>query len=164
MYKKISPIVSVLCLVGFLSFANAQEYTIGDYDFTWRVAKVGDVKMEIQKKPGSLLVILASPGGRLGRLSLTPSQAKAVGEVLKKTGEYYDKQMKNKEPNVDELASAGDYKVYFSSSRGMKFKVSVRKSVVGAAVLMSKDQALKMGKYLGDAEKMAALVNDRVNP
>jgi hypothetical protein len=29
---------------------------------------------------------------------------------------------------------------------------------------MNKDQALKMGKYLGDAEKMAALVNDRVRP
>lgn len=43
-------------------------------------------------------------------------------------------------------------------------EVSVRKSAVGAAVLMSKDQALKMGKYLGDAEKLAALVNDRVRP
>ena len=97
-------------------------------------------------------------------MSMMPRAWFTLVVVLKKTGEYYDKQMKNKEPNVDELASAGDYKVYFSSSRGMKFKVSVRKSVVGAAVLMSKDQALKMGKYLGDAEKMAALVNDRVNP
>jgi hypothetical protein len=29
---------------------------------------------------------------------------------------------------------------------------------------MNKDQALKMGKYLGDAEKMAALVDERIRP
>lgn len=120
--------------------------------------------MQIQKKPAGVSVILASPGGRLARLTMTPSRAKAVGEALKNTGEYYDKQMKNKEPNAEDMVSAGDYRVYFSSSRGMKFQVSVRKSIVGAAVLTNKDQALKMGKYLGDAEKMAALVNDRVRP
>jgi len=62
------------------------------------------------------------------------------------------------------MVSAGDHRVYFSSSRGKKFQVSVRKSAAGAAVLMKKDQALNMGKYLRDAEKMATLVNDRIRP
>ena len=29
---------------------------------------------------------------------------------------------------------------------------------------MDKDQALKMGKYLRDAEKMVALVDERIKP
>ncbi len=164
MYKRIFLVVTVLCLVPFFTVANAQEYNIANYVFTWHVAKAGDVSMEIQKRPAGVSVTLASPGAMLARLTMTPSEAKAVGEVLKNTGEYYDRQMKKKEPNVQEMVSAGDYKVYFSSSRGMKFEVSVRKSAVGAAVLLNKDQAIKMGKYLVDAEKMAALVNERIKP
>lgn len=164
MKKKVFVIVNMLCLVLFFSFANAQEYTIGDYDFTWRAAKVGDVKMDVQKSLKGVSIVLSSPGGGLARLTMTPLQAKAVGDVLKNTGMYYDEQMKKQDPNMEKMVSAGDHRVYFSSSRGKKFQVSVRKSTVGAAVLMDKDQALKMGKYLRDAEKMAALVNERIRP
>ena len=44
MNKKVFLIVNMFCLALFFSFANAQEYTIGNYDFTWRAAKVGDVE------------------------------------------------------------------------------------------------------------------------
>ena len=164
MNKKVFLIVSMICLALIFSFANAQEYTIGDYDFTWRAAKAGNVRMDVQKNPKGVSIILRGPGGGLARLNMTPSQAKVVGDVLKSTGAYYDEQMKKKDPNVDQMVTAGDHRVYFSSSRGKKFQVSVRKSAAGAAVLMNKDQALKMGKYLGDAEKMAALVNERIRP
>jgi hypothetical protein len=164
MKKKAFLIVNMLCLVLFFSFANAQEYTIGDYDFTWRVAKVGDVRMDLQKNPNGVSIVLAGPGGGFARLTMTPLQAKTVGDVLKNTGMYYDEQMKEQDPNMEKMVSAGDHRVYFSSSRGKKFQVGVRKSAVGAEVLMDKDQALKMGKYLGDAEKMAALVDERIRP
>ncbi|MCJ7682723.1 MAG: hypothetical protein MUO68_00350 [Desulfobacteraceae bacterium] len=164
MNKKVFLIVNMLCLVLFFSFAIAEDYTIGDYDFTWRAAKAGDVRMDVQKNPKGVSIVLGGPGGGLARLAMTPLQAKAVGDVLKNTGKYYDEQMKRKDPNVDQMVSAGDHKVYFSSSRGKNFQVSVRKSAAGAAVLMNKEQALKMGKYLGDGEKLAALVNERIRP
>ena len=164
MNKKTFLIVSMLCLVLFFSFANAQEYTIGDYDFTWRAAKVGDTRMNVQKTPKGTSIVLAGPGGGLARLNMTPLQAVAVGDVLEKTGKYYDDQMKQQDPNMEKIVSAGDHTVSFSSSRGRKFQISVRKSAVGAAVLMDKDQALKMGKYLREAEKMAALVDKRIRP
>jgi hypothetical protein len=165
MNKKTFLIVNMLCLALFLSFANAQEYTIRDYDFTWRVAKVGDVRMDLQKNPKGVSIVLRGPGAGLGRLSMTPSQAKAVGAVLETTEEYYNKQKKNPVGKSEDMASARDYRVYFSSTaRGKSFQVGVKKSDAAATVLMNKDQALKMGKYLGDAEKMAALVNDRVRP
>ena len=164
MNKKIFLILNMLCLVLFFNFANAQEYAIGDYDFTWRVAKVGDVRMDVQKNQKGVSIVLAGPGGGLARLSMTPIQAMAIGDALKKTGEYYDEQMKKQDPNMEKIISAGDHTVSFSSSRGKKFQVSVRKSTVGPAVLMDKDQALKMVKYLMDAEKMAALVDKRIRP
>ena len=164
MKKKVFVIVTVLCLALVFSFASANEYTIGDYDFTWRAAKIGDVKMDLQKNPKGVSIVLSGPGGGLARLTMTPLQAKAVGDVLKNTGMYYDEQMKKQDPNMEKMVSAGDHRVYFSSSRGKKFQVSVRKSTAGAAVLMDKNQAPKMGKYLGDAEKMATLVNDRIRP
>ncbi|MBW1781342.1 MAG: hypothetical protein JRL30_11455 [Deltaproteobacteria bacterium] len=165
MYKKIFLIVNILCLAMLcLTFANAKEYTIGDYDFSWRVAKAGDVGMDVQKNPKGVSIVLRSPGGGLARLTMTPLQAVAVGDVLKKTGAYYDEQMKQKDPNMEKQVSAGDHTVNFSSSRGKQFQVSVRKSAAGAAVLMNREQALKMGKYMSDAEKMAALVNERIRP
>ena len=164
MKKKVFVIVTVLCLALVFSFASAKEYTIGNYDFTWRAAKIGDVKMDLQKNPKGVSIVLSGPGGGLARLTMTPLQAKAVGDVLKNTGMYYDEQMKKQDPNMEKMVSAGDHKVYFSSSRGKKFQVSVRKSTAGAAVLMGKDQALKMGKYLRDSEKLAALVDERIRP
>jgi hypothetical protein len=164
MNKKGFLIINVLCLTLFFSFASAQKYAIEDYDFTWRAAKVGNVRMNVKKTPKGTAIVLAGPGGGLARLNMTPLQAVAVGDALAKTGEYYDDQMKQQDPDMEKLVSAGDHRVYFSSSRGKKFKVSVRKSAAGAAVLMDKDQALKMGKFLRDAERMATLVNERIKP
>lgn len=165
MYKKVSLIVSVLCLSMFFSFANAQEYTIGEYVFTWYAAKAGEVKMDIQKDPSGVSVVLSSPGGRLARLTMTPSEAMAVGDVLGKIDGYYNKQKKGPVTKTEDMVSAGDHKVYFSSSQGRNFQVRVTTSkAFSAAVNMSKKEGLKMGKYLRDAGKMAALVNERVKP
>ena len=106
MKKKAFLIVNMLCLVLFFSVANAQEYTIGDYDFTWRVAKVGDVKMDLQKNPKGVSIVLAGPGGGLARLNMTPLQAVAVGQALEKTMVFYDEQMKKQDPNMEEMVSA----------------------------------------------------------
>ena len=108
---------------------------------------------------------LISPGGKLARLSIPPSQTKAIGEVLLKTEEYYNKQEKSGEMKAKDVVSTGDYKVSFSSSKSRAFQVSLAASkVLGSAVLMGKDQASKVGEYLINAEKMVALVNERVTP
>jgi len=165
MYKKISLIVSVLCLAMFLSFANAQEYTISDYDFTWRVAKVGKIRIIVSKTQKGVLVNLISPGGRLARFSIPPSQTKAIGEVLLKADEYYNKQDKSSEMTGKDVVPVGNYKVTFSTSKKGSFQVSLAEAkTVASAVLMRRDQALKIGEYLMNADKMVALVNERVNP
>lgn len=164
MNKNVVLIINMLCLALFFGLANAQEYTIGSYNFTWRAAKAGDVSMDVQKTPKGVAILLSGPGGGLARLNMTPSQAMAISSVLEKTGEYYDEQMKKEDPHMEEKVSAGGHTVTFSSSRGRNFQVSVRKSVAGAMVAMDKNQALEMGKYLKNAEKMAALVDKRIRP
>ena len=121
--------------------------------------------MQIQKKPGSLLVILSSPGGKLATLSLSPSEAKEIGEVLEKAEEYYNKQKKTDDRKSEDVVRAGKFRVNFSSSQGKSFQVSVRGSgLFSAAVLFGKDEALEMAKHLKNAEEMAAFVDNRINP
>ncbi len=166
MYKKIALVViSVLFLGVFSNPVSADEPKIEDYIFIWHAAKAGDVAMDIEKTREKLQVVLQSPGGALGRISATPSQAEVIGAVLKKTNEYYDKQSKSQDSKSEDMAPAGDYKVYFSSSRGRNFKVSVRgPKAFGGAALMGQEEAMTMSGFLLQAKKYAALVNKKINP
>jgi len=81
MKRKCFLTVAVLCLAIFLGFANAQEYTISDYNFSWHVVKAGAIALDVQKDPTGVSIVLAAPGGGLARLAMTPSQAVAVADV-----------------------------------------------------------------------------------
>ena len=165
MYRKLFLVACIFCLAGFSSFAGAKDFVIKDYGFTWVVARTGDVSMQIQKKPGNISVILSSLGGKIATLSMTPSEAKAIGQVLEKTEEYYDKQKKSDDRKSEDVVHEGQFRVYFSSTQGKNFQVSIRSSkFFSAAVLLTKDEALEMGKNLRDAEDMAAFVNRRIKP
>ena len=165
MFRKLFLVACVFWLAGFSSVAGAKDFVIKDYGFTWEVAKTGDVGMQIQKKPGSISVILSSLGGKIATLSMTPSEAKAIGEVLEKTEEYYNKQKKSDDRKSEDVVHEGQFRVYFSSSQGKNFQVSIRSSkFFSAAVLLNRDEALEMGKHLRDAEDMAAFVNRRIKP
>ena len=166
MHKKMALIViSILFLGVSLSPVSAKELKIEDYIFIWHAAKAGDVTMDIEKTRETLQVVLSSPGGALGRVSATPSQAEVIGEVLKKTNEYYDKQASSQDSKSEDMAPAGDYKVYFTSKRGRDFKVSVRgPKTFGGAALMGQEEAITISKFLLQSKKYAALVNKKINP
>lgn len=165
MVKGLLRMMAALALCGILGMAHAEAFEITYYDFVWYAASVEDVKMDIKKSPNGLAVILRSPGGKLATISAPPAQAEAIGKVLRDTGQYYDKQMKKEEMNAEDMVPVGKFKVYFKSSRGRNFEVNVRgEGVFSAAVVMTKDQALKMADHLLKAEEMAALVDKRVRP
>ncbi|MBU0733367.1 MAG: hypothetical protein ABIE47_15430 [Pseudomonadota bacterium] len=163
MSKKAMVIVCMLCSGLFLPLAAAEDFVIKDYVFTWYVAEVEEAKIEIHKSPKGVAVILKSLGGPLASLSIPPSQATAIGEVLKKTEEYYNEQKKSEDLKSSKAVPAGNYRVTFSSKQGSSFVVSVAESkVLGAAVLLSKDAAIKVEKYLLKAEAMAAFADKQV--
>lgn len=164
MKKAVFITTSLLCMLLMSNFANAGSYTIDDYVFVWHVAKEGSAKVDVQKSPEGVFMVLSGPGGRLARLNIVPAQAEAIAKVLNETGAHYDNQMKKQDPNMSKSVSAGDYTVTFSSSRGRNFQVGVRKSAAGALVSMKKEQALKIAGYLKDSQKLAQLVNERINP
>ena len=164
MTKKMMVIACMLCLGAFLPLANAADFAIKDYIFTWYVVNEGIAKMEIQKSPEGLSVILKTLGP-LTTLSIPPSQAKMIGEVLKKTQDYYIEQKKSDDLKSSETIPLGNYKITFSSKQGSNFIVEIAESkVFGSAVLWSKDAALKIGKYLREAEAMAAFADKRIRP
>jgi hypothetical protein len=164
MTKKMIVIACMLCLGAFLPLAHAEDFVIKDYIFTWYVVNEGTAKMEIQKSPEGLSVILKTIGP-LTTLSIPPSQAKMIGEVLKKTEAYYREQEKSDDLKSSKTIRSGRYKVTFSSKQGSNFVVEIAESkVFGSAVLWSKDTALKLGKYLRKAEAIAAFADKRIRP
>lgn len=165
MLRKAFLALSIFCLTTFIPLSNAEEFVIKDYSFTWRVAKAGFTKMAIQKDQVGLRVVLSSMGGPLATLYMSPSRAKAIGGVLAKAGDYYNRQKKSEDRKSETSVRSGEYRVTFSSSQGDNFEVKIDKpAAFSAAVLLSKDEALMIGEYLRNAEKMAKLVNSRIKP
>jgi hypothetical protein len=129
------------------------------------VAKVGSVGIDVEKEKGRLEVILRGPGGRLATLYMQPSQAKAIGGVLVKTEEYHSELKKTGAGKPEKKVPAGDYEVTFNLPPSKPFEVIIKKpKLFTASIIVNKQQALEIGRYLKDAEKMADLVNSRVKP
>ena len=165
MTKKVIMIACMLCLGTFLPLAHAEDFAIKHYIFTWYIADAGDATIEIQKSPTGLAVILKSIGGPLATLSIPPSQAKAIGEALKKTEDYYKEQKKSDDLKSSKIVPVGNYRITFSSKQGSSFVAEIAESkAIGAAVLLSKEAALKIGKYLRKAEAMAAFADKQIRP
>jgi hypothetical protein len=165
MTKKVIMIACMLCLGAFLPLAHAEDFVIKDYIFTWYIGDAGNATIEIQKSPKGLAVILKSLGGPLATLSIPPSQANMIGEALKKTEDYYEEQKKSDDLKSSKIVPAGNYKITFSSKQGSSFVAEISESkAFGAAVLLSKEAALKIGRYLRKAEAMTAFVDKRIRP
>ena len=165
MTKKVIMIACMLCLGTFLPLAHAENFVIKDYLFTWYIADAGDATIEIEKSPTGLTVILKSIGGPLATLSIPPSQAKAIGEALKKTEDYYKEQKKSDDLKSSKIVPVGNYRITFSSKQGSSFVAEISESkAFGSAVLLSKEAALKTGRYLRKAEALAGFADKRIRP
>ena len=165
MYKKFSFVVALVCLGAFLNSAAAQEFSIRDWVFTWYAAQVDDVRMDIEKTPAGTLVVLQSIGGPIATIHAAPDEAVEIGKVLKDTNIYYDKQMKRRDLDDQDVIVSGEHKIYFTSSRGKNFQVSVRTtSMVSPAVMMTRNEALKIADSLLESKKMADWVDKRIHP
>lgn len=158
-------VMALSVLMVFSGLALSADFQIQEYLFTWTAYKAANLQMVIEKAPGGTAVVLVTPGGSLGRVSTTPEEAKALGELLKQTKTYYDKQMAKKEINANELVDVGALKVSFSSNRGKKFLVRVMSTkTVTAAANMSKEDALAVAGALCQAPEMVAFVEKRIKP
>ena len=165
MTKKVIMVACMLCLGAFLPLAHAADFIIKDYLFTWYVADAGDATIEIQKSPKGLAAILKSIGGPLATLSIPPSQARMIGEALKKTEDYYKEQKKSDDFKSSKIVPVGRYTITFSSKQGSSFVAEIAESkAFGSAVLLSKEAALEIGKYLRKAEAMAAFADKQIRP
>lgn len=165
MTKKVLMIACMLCMGPLLTLAHSEDFVIKDYLFTWYIADAGDATIEIQKSPKGLAVVLKSLGGPLATLSIPPSQAKIIGEALKKTEDYYEEQKKSDDLKSTKIVPLGNYKITFSSKQGSSFVAEISESkALGAAVLLGKEAALRVGRYLRKAEAMTDFADKRIKP
>ncbi|MCD6294486.1 MAG: hypothetical protein J7M20_06065 [Deltaproteobacteria bacterium] len=146
---------------------SAEESIIKDYTFTWHVARtmIGGTTIEVQKTPEALVVIFGRTSIPLCALTISPVQANAVGELLKKTEEYYQLQKKTDDPSSSDTLTSHNCVVNFSSKQGRDFRVRVKQNeVFGPVVLMEREEAIEAGKYLRKAEQMASFADKRIRP
>lgn len=165
--KKVMLPACMVFLGMFGVFAHAEEFVIKDYTFTWHVARtmIGGTTIEVQKTPEALVVIFGRTSIPLCALTVSPVQAHAVGELLKKTEEYYQLQKKTDDPSSSDTLTAHNCAVNFSSKQGRDFKVRVKQNeVFGPVVLMEREEAIEAGKYLRKVEQMASFADKRVRP
>ena len=151
----------------FVSSAQAEDFVIKDYTFTWHVAKtmIGGTTIEVQKTPETLVVIFGRQGFPLSTLTVSPVQANAVGIMLKKTNDYYGAQKKSEDLTSSDSLTANNCVVTFSSKQGRNFEVRVKlDGYFGRVVLMEREEAIEAGKYLRKAEQMASFADKRVRP
>ena len=163
--KKAMVMVLMFFVASLVVPVHAEEYGIKDYTFTWHIIKYGGTTMEIQKTPEALVVIFGQPTIPLCALTLSPVQANAVGELLKKTEDYYQIQEASDDVSSSDTLFSNNCEVNFSSKQGRDFKVRVKQDkVFGPVALLTKDEAIEVGKYLRQAEQMAAFVDKRIRP
>ncbi len=145
--------------------AHAEEFVIENYTFTWHVVKYGGTSMEIQKTPEALVVIFGQPSIPLCALTVSPVQANAIGELLQKTEDYYESQKKSDDLSSSNSLFSNNCEVNFSSKQGREFRIRVKQNdVFGPVVLMERDEAIEIGKYLRQAEQMASFADKRIRP
>ena len=166
MNKKVLMFFLMINLAIVLPFAHGEDFVIEGYKFTWNVAKAGNIRVQLEKEIARILVILSGVGGRLGRISLHPNRAKALGEILADAGAYHEKFTKLEDGNPIENVPLGDYRVTFiSDSRGRNFEVRISKKLFfGPTVVMNKDEAMKVSEILKKSEDMADFLDRHIRP
>ena len=175
MYKQFFRVLAVVCLIIFCSLADAEEFEIKSYKFIGDLAGEGGVRLWVEKDSNDLNILLSSTGGALATVAIHPSKAKAVGNVLLQAEDYYDRhqhyylEKKNSSTPLyreeyTQIVKTEGYEVVFqSASRGEDFsvKVGLDKSFNPMA-LMTRQEAISVGKRLLKGEELAEFVNRHI--
>jgi hypothetical protein len=165
MLKKLS--LAFFCVMFCLSMVpvltHAKDFVVESYDFTWNVAKAGDVVLEVKRDQDRIGVSLRNTmGRRLTTLFMSASEARAIGQILMKAEEYC-KQAQDSKPRAPKVVMAGDYRVTFTLVFTNNFDIEVeRHKMFSPSVRMSKGQALQIGKYMLEAKEMVAFLERRM--
>lgn len=149
--------IRVLALVCFLVFGavviGAEPLVIDEYEFTWKVAESGKLKLYVQKDNETTRIRFWDESDML---HMTPADAKLVGDALSQTDKYLAK-FKGSKEDVSEAVEAGDQRVLFTSSPKYGFSVLIRdKGRSFSSISLDRKQCLAIAPHLKRAEEMAA--------
>jgi prophage DNA circulation protein len=154
--------LSALPLVSIAADKPADEFTIEEYDFQWTVAKSGDAKLRVEKTQEATVIRLSND---MNWLTMVPKDAEAVGAVLAKVDEYWQK-MKGSDKDMRESVEASKHVVTFWNSPEYGFSVSVKESgrFAMSSVSLKRDEAKLVAPHMQKAQKMAAFVDRKIAP
>ncbi len=139
----------------------AQEFKLDNWEFDWKLQKIGDKSLIIRKDAESTRVII---GASIHALSMTPEEAVIVGKTLKQTTDKA-KNMKGTK-GKSERAIAGKHVVTFQTTDEGSFFVSIRKDerFSIASVILDREDAIAFAPLLVEAKDRASYLDKEVTP
>lgn len=146
----------LLALIASSALA-AEPLVIEEYDFTWKVAESGKVRMLVVKDQDATTIRIVK---EYDSISILPTDAKAVGAGLAQTDKFYAK-LKGSQEDAREEIAAGDQRITFWNSPKFGFNVSIgeKESLVGRSIMLDRKQCAALAPHLKRAEDLAAHVD-----
>jgi len=140
------------------------EYSIDEYEVSWKAHQVGDVELSIIKTDESTYVQLYKKRGFSSSfLRLTEKESTDISNALKSTKKHF-KAQKGSEKDIHELATAGKHNVMFRTSTKYGFSVIIttRDRYRTDSFSLSRKEALSIQPLLAQAGKMKKFLDESI--
>ena len=133
--------------------ANAQDL-VKSYEFTWKVANVDGIRVDIVKTEESMKLNLHG-GGSTSFVSMPVDSAAAIAPILAKAGSVRDEL----KPGDSRTVEAKPYRVHFIKSQDGSFRGMLGLPMSMQDVSMTVAQAQGIAELLAKAPQLAASLN-----
>lgn len=157
--------MKTLLFVAFSALAvqigDAEEFSIDNWDFDWKVAESDKATLVFRKNAESTVVMIRE---NFDGIDLSPDDAENVGRVLLQTNAKASA-LKGSTGKSEKIA-AGKFTVSFYTGDSGSFYVSVKRDQQFSFrdITLNREQALAFAPHMARARRMAAHLDKMVNP
>jgi hypothetical protein len=153
----------IVCVASAVEAEEDEELAIDRFHFTWTVVEAGKTQFLIEKDEKSTKAGMRHRGGLIsgGQISIALEDAEAVGIVLARTDEFFEKLKGTKDQT--ERIKAGGMQVVFSTTDTGDFQVEVSpKKWKRVFAILTRAEAKALAGPMKKAVKAGALLDQKI--
>jgi len=154
--------VAIVSATAMHAEEQAAEFKVENWHFTWTVAEKGEAKFQIVKTDERLTCVILR---NFDALYPTAEQSSAIGGVLGKADEYFEK-MRGSDADTTETVKAGNHNITFRWSAQFGFSITIRpdERMAMRSVRMDRAEAKEIASAMANAVKMVQYIDERIKP
>lgn len=152
--------LAAMLLTAVLGAEPTEEFKIEEFVFSWTVDRVGENSLSVMKDDNSIYVRVRDIEDGI---SLTPTEAVAVAEALKRTDEWWKKMLGSPVGTEERIEISEELQVVFLKNKS-GFFASLESENTKSFVLIDRKAANRFAPHLAKAKEMAKFVDERVKP